>query len=304
MGNADKIPPLLKKGDKIWLIAPSGRVNIEKTKKAISLIESWGLKIVPGIHLYDREGIFAGRDEDRLDDLNKALNDPEAGAVICARGGYGLSRIIDRTELSGFRSRPKWVVGYSDITVLHTYILKESGIPVIHGEMPLNYSDSNISRESLKTLREALFEGRCSYQWSPEALRQGETKSIVAGGNLSLLSNMLGMGLADYLKGKILFIEDTNEHLYRIDRMLMGLKLAGVFGNISGLVVGGMSDLIDSGIKFGRSFHELLMDLVAPYNIPVASDFPAGHINDNRALYFGREAFFRVDSLSAVLNYS
>lgn len=303
MGKSKNLPSLLKKGDKILLIAPSGRVNIDKTKKAISVIESWGLNVITGKHLYRRDGIFAGNDDERLSDLQDAMDNPEAGAIFCARGGYGLSRIIDRLDYRGFSTNPKWLVGFSDVTVLHTLILKTTGIPVIHAEMPLNYNDRSTTPESLSTLKEALFEGRCSYQWSPDTLKQGETSSIVAGGNLSLIYNLLGIGLRDFFKDKILFIEDTNEHLYRIDRMLMGLKLAGIFENISGLLVGGITDIIDSGVGFGKSIEELILDVVSPYDIPVAFDFPAGHINDNRAIYLGREAFFRVDSLSAVLSY-
>jgi len=303
MVNIENMPALLNKGDKVIFIAPSGRVNTDKTKKAISLIESWGLDAAEGKYLYKRDGIFAGDDSERLADLQAALDDKDLRAIFCARGGYGLSRIIDQIDFDGFKRFPKWVIGYSDITVLHTEILRKTGIPVIHAEMPLNYADSNISAETLASLREALFEGRCSYQWMPANLRQGETRSVVAGGNLSLLYNIMGTGLSEFLRGKILFIEETNEHLYRVDRMLMGLRLAGVFKNIRGLLVGGMSDITDSNVPFGKSIEEIILDVVSDYHIPVAFDFPAGHKSDNRAVYLGREAFFRVDSLSAVLSF-
>ncbi len=297
------MPSLLKEGDRVMLVAPSGRVNSVKTKKAISLIESWGLEVSEGKHLYSKDGIFAGSDMERLADLQEALDSADIRAIFCARGGYGLSRIIDRVDFTGFRSNPKWLIGFSDITLLHTEIIRKTGIPVIHGEMPLNYSNEIAGAEPLDTLKDALFKGICSYQWMPENLRQGETRSVVAGGNLSMLCNILGTGLNDFLKDKILFIEDTNEHLYRIDRMLMGLRMAGVFGVISGLIVGGMTDIIDSKVPFGKSVEELILDVVSDYNIPVAFNFPAGHIDDNRAIYLGREAFFRVDSLSAVLSF-
>lgn len=303
MVRVENMPSLLKKGDRVVLVAPSGRVNYAKTKKAISLIESWGLDVAEGKHLYSKEGIFAGKDMDRLTDLQEALDSPDIRAIFCARGGYGLSRIIDRVDFTGFRRNPKWLIGFSDITLLHTEIIRKTGIPVIHGEMPLNYTKKTAGTEALDTLRDALFKGVCSYQWMPDNLRQGETRSVVAGGNLSMLCNILGTGLNDFLKDKILFIEDTNEHLYRIDRMLMGLRMAGVFEVINGLIVGGMTAIIDSGDPFGKSVEELILDVVSGYNIPVAFDFPAGHIDDNRAFYMGREAFFRVDSLSAVLSF-
>jgi muramoyltetrapeptide carboxypeptidase len=303
MGNIVKQPELLKEGDSVIVVAPSGRVNIDLTKEAISLIESWGLNVETGEHLYKRDGIFAGSDEERSQDLQKALDRPDIRAIFCARGGYGLSRIIDRLDFSGFEKAPKWLVGFSDVTVLHTEIIRSTSIPVIHGEMPLNYSDRLRFPESLSTLKDALFAGQCSYQWSPKHVKQGETRAIVAGGNLSLLYNLLGTGMDDFLSGKILFIEETNEQLYRLDRMLMGLKLADVFRSISGLLVGGMTDITDSNIPFGRSLAELILEVVEPYDIPVAFNFPAGHMKDNRAIYLGKEAFFRVDSLSAVLSY-
>jgi muramoyltetrapeptide carboxypeptidase len=303
MVKVKNMPSLLNEEDKVMIIAPSGRVNYGKTKKAISLIESWGLEVTEGKHLYNKDGIFAGSDEERLSDLQSALDNPEIKAVFCARGGHGLSRIVDRLDLTAFRRYPKWIIGFSDITLLHTEIIRRTGIPVIHGEMPLNYADKDITGDTLDTLRDALFSGSCSYQWMPFKLKQGETRSVVAGGNLSMLCNILGTGLDDFLKDKILFIEDTNEHLYRIDRMLMGLRMAGVFENISGLIVGGMTDIIDSNVPFGKSIGELILDVVSDRDIPVAFDFPAGHINDNRAFYMGSEAFFRVDSLSAVLSF-
>ena len=237
------MPSLLKEGDRVVLIAPSGRVSSVKTKKAISLIESWGLEVNEGKHLYSTDGIFAGKDTERLADLQEALDSPDIKAIFCARGGYGLSRIIDRVDFTGFKQNPKWLIGFSDITLLHTEIIRKTGIPVIHGEMPLNYTNSNAGTEPLDTLKDALFRGSCSYQWLPANLKQGETRSLVAGGNLSMLCNILGTGLDDFFKDKILFIEDTNEHLYRIDRMLMGLRMAGVFGVIKGLLIGGMTGI-------------------------------------------------------------
>lgn len=303
MEKVENMPSLLKKGDKVIVVAPSGRVNTDKTKRAISVIKSWELDVTEGKHLYKKDGIFAGNDSERLADLQGALDNPGIKAIFCARGGYGLSRIIDKLDFEGFKRSPKWVVGFSDVTILHIEILRKTDISVIHGEMPLNYADSQTSAETLGTLRNALFEGSCSYQWMPANLRQGETRSVVAGGNLSMLCNILGTGLSEFMRGKILFIEDTNEHLYRIDRMLMGLRLAGIFDNISGLIVGGMTDITDSKVPFGKNIEEIIMDVVSGYNIPVAFDFPAGHINDNRAFYLGREALFRVDALSAVLSF-
>ena len=303
MGKVNEIPSLLNQGDNIRVVAPSGRVNVRKTERAISILKSWGLNVSKGHSLYSSEGIFAGSDNERLHDIQDALDNPDIAAIFCARGGYGLSRIIDRIDFEEFKKSPKWVVGYSDITLLHLEINRRTGIPVIHGEMLLNYSDPALSSESLTTLREALFKGTCSYQWDTVAGKQGETRAIITGGNLSLICNLLGTGISDYFNGKILFIEDTTEQLYRLDRMLMSLRLAGVFKNIVGLVVGGMTDINDSNIPFGKGIEEIILDAVSPNNIPVAFNFPAGHMDDNRSVYMGKEAFLRVDSLSAVLSY-
>ncbi|MDX2415379.1 MAG: hypothetical protein QNK33_09340, partial [Bacteroidales bacterium] len=174
-------------------------------------------------------------------------------------------------------------------------------MPVIHSPMLLSFA-RRADSESIDSLREILFEGRSAFQWDSDNLQKGETKSVLAGGNLSLLYSLLGIGLSDYMAGKILFIEDTGEHLYRLDRMLMSLGLAGVFKRISGLIVGGISDIQENDNDFGAGIEEIVLNALGRDDIPVAFDFPAGHIADNRAFYLGREYFFRVDTLNAVLS--
>lgn len=295
------IPPLLKKGDLVFLVAPSGYVNKDSTKSAIAMLEAWGLKVKEGESLYKRRGIFAGSDKERLADLQEAINNADVKAIICARGGYGLSRIIDKLDLTLLKESPKWVVGFSDITVLHYYIMSFAGIPVIHSAMLLNFTRGAESI-AVGSLRDILFTGSSSFQWDSDKLVQGEVRAVLAGGNLSLLCSLLGVGLSEYLEGKILFIEDIGEHQYRIDRMLMSMRLAGVFDLIAGLVVGGISDVPEAENDFGRGMEDMIMDAIGRDDIPIAFDFSAGHIFDNRALYLGREYFFRVDALNAVLS--
>ncbi len=291
----------METGSKVAVVAPSGYVDINNIQNAIGVLNSWGLNTIEGDSLYKRNGIFAGTDSERLADLQTAIDDKDIKAIVCARGGYGLSRIIDRLDLKALQEFPKWICGFSDITILHYYVMKELAMPVIHSPMLLSFA-RRADSESIDSLREILFEGRSAFQWDSDNLQNGETKSVLAGGNLSLLYSLLGVGLSDYLAGKILFIEDTGEHLYRLDRMLMSLRLAGVFKRISGLIVGGISDISENDNNFGAGIREIVLNALGRDDIPVAFDFPAGHIADNRAFYLGREYFFRVDTLNAVLS--
>ena len=295
------MPPLLKKGDKVAVVAPSGAVDRIKIEEGVSILKSWGLEVLEGKHLYKTDSTFAGTDSERLFDLQNVLDDVSVKAVFFARGGYGLSRIIDRVSFAGLISSPKWLVGFSDITMLHYYVGLRTGIPVVHGEMLLNFAKDSREGSSLSTLKGLLFKGVSSYQWDSDSLRQGEGRGILVGGNLSMLCSVPGNEFAEYIDGKILFIEETGEYRYRVDRMLHSLRLAGVFERILGLVVGAVSPVTDSDDDFGYSLAEIITGVVGRKEYPVALNFPAGHITDNRALCLGAEYFFRVDSLSAVL---
>ena len=289
------IPPLLKPGDRVSVIAPSGVVKESRIEKGISLIEAWGLVVERGPHLYSSDGHLAGSDEERLNDLQEALDDESVKAVFCARGGYGLSRIIDRIDPAGLLSVPKWIIGYSDITVLHLWLNSLYGIATVHGEMVSNFNIDSRSPESLDSLYRLLFRGECSYSWESENWRDGKVSSLLAGGNLSMIVNLTGTHVREWLSGKILFIEDTGEYQYRIDRMLMNLRLSGILENLSGLVVGGMSGMNDPDTPFGVGIEEMIMDAVSDYEYPVAFNFPAGHINDNRAFFLGAQIGLKVD---------
>lgn len=298
------MPPFLKTGDKVAVVAPSGAVDRTKTMEGLNILKSWGLEPVEGSSLYKRDGNFAGTDEERLTDLQFALDDASVKAVFFARGGYGLSRIIDRVSFGNLIAYPKWLIGYSDISILHYYTGLNTGIPVVHGEMLLNFGKAGESGSSLLTLKALLFDGRSSYQWDSESLVQGECKGILAGGNLSMLCSVPANELAGYLDGKILFIEETGEYRYRVDRMLHSLRLAGIFNRIRGLVIGDFSPANEGDDDFAYSLEDIIMNLVAGQQYPVALKFPAGHTADNRALCLGAEYFFRVDSISSVLAVS
>lgn len=295
-------PPLLQRGDGVAVIAPAGLVDRKKTERAIAMIESWGLRVIRGEHLYERHGIFAGSDGQRLADLQGALDDSSIRAVICARGGYGMSRIIADVDFTAFSNEPKWVLGYSDITVLHLFINYKAGISTLHGEMPLNYSD-NAGAESLETVRRALFEGPAGHEWKTGPMREGTARGILAGGNLSLVSNLMGTGIRDYLEGKILFLEEKGEYLYSLDRMINGLALSGVLAKLRGLIIGGLSGMKESDVKYASGVNEIITESVAGYAYPFAFGFPAGHIKDNRALVTGAPVRFDVSGGRASLVY-
>lgn len=289
-----KIPALLRQGDRVSVIAPSGLVNQSACEEGIAILGGWGLNVERGKNLYSSHGLFAGSDDQRLSDLQQSLDDPGIRAIFCARGGYGLSRIIDRIDLAGFKKNPKWIIGYSDITILHLWINMHCQVATLHGEMVARYSDKQKSEATLATLQSTLFNGLNNCQWESSSLVRGNASGVLAGGNLSLLCNLTGTGINRWLEGKILFIEETGEYLYRLDRMLTTLKLSGIFDRIGGMIIGGLTGMEDTMVPFGKGPDELVMEAVSGYGFPVAMDFQAGHINDNHALVTGAGIELRV----------
>lgn len=270
---------------------------------AVALLLSWGLEVVLGDTVTASYHQFAGDDDLRAHDLQRFIDDDTIKAIIAARGGYGTIRMIDKVDFSRFAQNPKWLIGFSDITVLHTHLFANYGAQTIHGQMPVNIPDA--SKHSLDTLRMALFGEALSYNYHAHALnRSGEGSGILVGGNLSLLLAVSGsVSDIDY-GGKILFIEDVGEYLYSVDRMLRSLKRAGKFAQLAGLVVGGFTDMKDNDIPFGQTVPEIIMDIVQEYDYPVCFDFPAGHIPDNCSLIFGKEAQLSVQGQEVSLRFS
>jgi len=288
------IPPPLKKGDKIAITCPAKKLPAPMTD-AIKLLESWGLEVVLGDTVALAYHQFAGDDEQRACDMQRFIDDDSIKAIIAARGGYGTIRMIDQVDFSRFALNPKWLVGFSDITVLHTHLFANYNAQSIHGQMPVNIPDA--SAQSLQTLRKALFGETLSYQFNSHHLnRAGQCSGILAGGNLSLLIAVSG-SISDFdYAGKILFIEDVGEYLYSIDRMLRNLKRAGKLKNLAGLVVGGFTDVKDNEIAFGQTVPEIIMEVVKDYSYPVCFDFPAGHIPDNCSLILGKMIDLQINN--------
>jgi muramoyltetrapeptide carboxypeptidase len=291
------ITPLpLKQGDKIGLIAPSRKVTHDDLKRSVTLIEQWGYKVVFGENIYDEDHQFAGKDEARARDIVKMICDPEIKAVLCARGGYGTVRLLENIDMNIIRNNPKWLIGYSDITVLHSYFNKVIECETIHGVMPINLKVASVPGASWAKLRQFLQGDIIDYEIPSNNLnRIGSVKGMLVGGNLSVLYSLRGTFCDLDTDGRILFIEDVDEYLYHVDRMMMNLKLSGKLQNLKGLVVGAMTEMKDNTVPFGKNAYEVIADAVNNYNYPVAFNIPAGHCEPNMPLVLGREVSFEVN---------
>ncbi len=286
-------PSTLQKGDKIALISTARKISKAELEPAIAVIKSWGLDPVFGKNLFKEHNQFSGTIKQRVADFQDALNNNEIKAIFCARGGYGTVQIIDEIDFSNFNKNPKWVIGYSDVTVLHNHINQNFGIQTLHASMPINFR--NNTKEALESLKEVLFGALPIYHVDTHELnRIGEAEGILVGGNLSIIYSLTGTTSQLDTKGKILFIEDLDEYLYHIDRMMMNLDRAGMLSGLTGLIVGGMSDMHDNTVPFGKTLLEIITERVSKYNYPVCVDFPAGHINDNRTLIMGSQVKLTV----------
>lgn len=280
-------PKSLQPNDKIAVISTARSIDVEKLNYAISVFNSWGLEVLESQNLRAVHHQFCGTDQQRTESLQWALDNNEVKAIICFRGGYGTVRILDNIDYSNFIQNPKWIVGYSDVTALHNKI-NQLGIQSLHATMPVNFKEN--SEAALETLKNALFGSNysieCDYNTNNKL---GITKGELVGGNLSILYSLSGTKFDIDTTDKILFIEDLDEYLYHIDRIMWNLKLSGKLENLAGLIIGGMTDMHDNDTPFGSNVIEIILEAVKDYNFPVCFDFPAGHIDDNRALVLGRE---------------
>ncbi len=291
--NSSTQPPLLQSGDVVGICSTARKISETELLPAISVLNSWGLEVKPGKTLGAEHHQFAGNDDLRTRDFQEMIDDPEVKAIFCARGGYGTVRIIDHLDFSKFKTNPKWIIGYSDITVLHSHVNSNFGIETLHGSMPINFASN--SEKALESLRIAAFEGtvECSTN-SHRANRTGNASAELVGGNLSILHNLLGSDSDINTSGKILFLEDLDEYLYHIDRMMMALKRNGKLENLAGMLIGGMTDMNDNTIPFGSTAVEIIKEICSNFNYPIGFGFPAGHLDNNNALIIGRKTEFLV----------
>ena len=291
--------PNLKPGDTIALISTARKVSEEELHFAVNLLEAWGLKVSFGKNLFQEAHQFAGSVEQRSQDLQETINDENIKAIIFVRGGYGSVQVVDHIDRSKFQKNPKCLIGFSDITVFHSHIHQNFGIPTLHAAMPITFAKN--TKSSLENLRKILFGEKVSYQIEAHPFnRKGLAEAEIVGGNLSILYSLLGSESQMNTDGKILFIEDLDEYLYHIDRMMQAIKRSGMLKNLAGLIIGGMSDMNDNSIPFGKTAEEIIRDVVSEYKYPVAFGFPAGHIDDNNPIVFGEKVKFEVGEFTRI----
>lgn len=303
-----KIPPYLKQGDVIGITSPAGYISAEQIQPSVLLMQSWGFQVKIGDTIGKRDFTYGGTDKERLADFQKMLDDPNIKAIMCARGGYGFIRIIDQLDFSSFKRNPKWIMGFSDITVLHCHLAKNYRIASIHAKMCNSFPDNwakaePIQIETILSIKNALTGEQMGYT-SPSNSnnRLGKVDGILVGGNLSIIETLAGSDSDLDTKNKILFIEDTGEYLYSTDRMLWNLKRSGKLENLKGLIVGGFKvKPDDAGEEFGKTIYEIVLEKVTEYNYPIAFDFPVGHQRNNYALKCGVNHFLEVNATGSRL---
>lgn len=294
-------PPYLKKGDKIAIVCPAKKLP-KPIDAAIAILKSWNLEVVIGETVNADYHQFAGNDDLRASDLQQFLNDSEIKAIIAGRGGYGTIRIIDELDFTAFKAEPKWLIGFSDITVLLSHAFARLNTQSIHGQMPYTFEES--TPEALASLKEILFGEKVSYQYeSIFPNRLGKTEAVLIGGNLTLLIALEGSVSEMDFTDKILFIEDVGEHEYSIDRMIRILKRKGKLSKLKGLIVGAFNELGEEKIPFGQTPEEVIWELVKEYDYPVCFNFPTGHIDDNRAMILGAKVSLHVNEHAVQFNY-
>lgn len=292
-------PRSLRKGDKIAIIAPAGRLPINGLDEAVKVLTSWGLKVILAKHVYDTDNYFAGTDAARLKDLQQAFDNPSIMAVLCARGGYGVTRILEKIELEAIKKSPKWVIGFSDITALHLK-LENQGIASIHGPMGTSFTNEN-NHSAINSLKGLLFEGVSKVAINESGVRTGSVTAAITGGNLSLIMDSLGTTEEIDTRNKILFVEEIGEKTYKIDRMFQQLLRAGKLDKLAGLVIGHFSEIDEGDTPFGESWQEVIKKIAEPYSYPLAFGFSIGHEPENMPLVMGGQYQLKVDSDSATL---
>jgi muramoyltetrapeptide carboxypeptidase len=284
-----KFPTYLKPGDTIAIVCPAGFLPAAKAKACINTLKKWGFKVTKGKTLGGKsKNYFSGSFEERLADLQNQIDDPSINAILCGRGGYGTTHLLDHIDWKKFKKNPKWIIGFSDITILHTYLLTEIGVAGIHGPMANAFNEDNgINRYTL-SLKDSLEGKPVHYTAKPHAQnRYGKATAPMVGGNLSLLAHAVGTNADVDTRGKILFIEDVGEQLYNVERMLLQLKRAGKLSKLKGLVVGGFTSNKDTDRPFGKNIEQVIYDVVREFKFPICFGFPISHEKENVAIIVG-----------------
>ena len=296
--NSSIIPPNLQKGDTIGLVCPAGYMPLEKMQTAIDTLQQWGFKVKPGKTLGGNSiNYFSSSDEERLNDLQQMLDDKNVKAILCARGGYGMGRIIDNINFKKYIKYPKWVIGFSDITVLHSHLYANYKIASLHAPMAAAFNDCEFKNEYVHSLYNALVGTKANYKCEAHPFnKNGVAEGRLIGGNLSLLAHLVGTSSDIKTKNKILFIEDVGEYIYNVDRMMYQLKRSGKLKKLAGLIVGKFSEMKDTGRPFGQTAEEVIKDIVQEHNYPVCFNFPVSHEKENYALKIGVKYSLEVNA--------
>lgn len=286
--NVIKHPPYLKRGSTIGITCPAGYVSEERIAFAVETLKLWGFNVKVGKTVGTEYNYFSGTDVERLTDLQQMLDDPKVEAILMGRGGYGLSRIVDYINWSKFKLNPKWICGFSDITILHSHIHAQFEVPTLHSPMTGAFKPDTVNTDHIKQVYAALT-GESLFYHAPssEYNRSGSSEAIVVGGNLAILAHLVGSASDVNTTGKILFIEDIGEHYYKVDRMMLTLKRAGKLDNLRGLIVGGFTEMEDTDRPYGQVVEQIICEKVREYDYPVCFDFPAGHLDINHTLTLG-----------------
>jgi muramoyltetrapeptide carboxypeptidase len=291
-----KQPPYLKNGNCIGITCPAGYMAAEKAQTCIATLQSWGYEVMVGKTLgSSSDNYFSGTDEERRDELQAMMDDDSIHAILCGRGGYGMGRIIDGLDFKKFKKKPKWIIGFSDITVLHCHLNRNFKIAGIHAPMAAAFNDGGAENEYVQSLKKMLTGKKNNYTVPAHPLNKpGKASGELVGGNLTLLTNMIGTPSEIDTKNKILFIEDIGEYIYSSDRLMYQLKRTGKLDKLAGLVIGGFTDMKDTDRPFGKTIYESITHVLGEYNYPVCFDFPVSHNKENYALKVGGEYSFQV----------
>ncbi len=296
-------PPYLQHGDTVAIVATAKKIQPGEIDGALELIKSWGLNVVLGPNLYSDDHQFSGTALQRIADLQWAIDHQECKAVIFARGGYGTVHLVDAIDWSNFQKQPKWLCGFSDLTVIHSHVQSLFGVETLHSSMPIFFKDgqANLGSESL---RKALFGEKYAMEWNAHSLnRLGNAEGKTVGGNLSVLYSISDSRSDVETDGKILFLEDLTEYFYHLDRMMMQLKRSGKLENLAGLVIGQFTEMIDNPVSFGKTAEEIILSAVSEYQYPVAFNAPIGHVVHNEAVFCARKSTLHVTANGAKLSF-
>lgn len=295
-------PPYLKKGSVIGITCPAGYVSNDRVAGAIDVLQLWGFRVKVGATVGSEYHYFSGTDEERLNDLQMMLDDPGIDAILMGRGGYGMSRIIDQLSFAKFAARPKWICGFSDITVLHNHVQALLGTPTLHSPMCGAFKPETVNTEHIRQFYAALTGENIFYHLPPSPFnRLGTCEGIVTGGNLAILAHLTGSASEVNTEGTLLFIEDVGEHLYQIDRMLLNLKRAGKLEQLKGLLVGSFTETEDTERPFGQTLEQIIFDKVREYDYPVCFHLPCGHQDENYTLTLGMQHRLIVNEQGGLL---